>query len=50
MTPSAKNQVVQALEKQLRRDKVKAQVLGLTKLGLVEITRKKERRSLESVF
>ncbi|HHT70990.1 MAG TPA: Rne/Rng family ribonuclease [Firmicutes bacterium] len=48
--PSAKNQVVQALEKQLRRDKVKAQVLGLTKLGLVEITRKKERRSLESVF
>lgn len=48
--PEAKNQVVTALEEQLKRDKVKAQVLGLTKLGLVEITRKKERRSLESVF
>lgn len=48
--PDAKNQVVKALEEQLKLDKVKAQVLGLTKLGLVEITRKKERRSLESVF
>lgn len=46
----AKKQVVTALEEQLKRDKVKAIVCGLTKLGLVEITRKKERRSLESVF
>jgi ribonuclease G len=46
----AKKQVLAALEDQLKRDKVKASVLGLTKLGLVEMTRKKERRSLESVF
>ena len=32
--PEAKNQVVTALEEQLKRDKVKAQVLGLTKLRL----------------
>jgi ribonuclease G len=48
--PVAKKQVVTALEEELKRDKVKASVLGLTKLGLVEITRKKERRSLENVF
>ncbi|NMA55139.1 MAG: Rne/Rng family ribonuclease [Firmicutes bacterium] len=48
--PEASGRVVTALEDQLKRDKIKAQVLGLTKLGLVEISRKKERRSLESVF
>ncbi|HKM39132.1 MAG TPA: Rne/Rng family ribonuclease [bacterium] len=48
--PGAKAQVVTALAEQLGRDKVKAHVLGLTKLGLVEISRKKERRSLEGVF
>ncbi len=46
----AKKQVVTTLEEQLKRDKVKATVLGLTKLGLVEMTRKQVRRSLDSVF
>jgi len=48
--PAAQAQVLAALEEHLKRDRVKAHVLGLTKLGLVEMTRKKVRRALDSVF
>lgn len=39
-------QVLEELERQAQKDRVKTQVLGLTKLGLVEISRKKTNRSL----
>ena len=47
-----KNQeaVLTELEKQLSRDKTKSNILGLTALNLVEMTRKKTRRSLSSIF
>lgn len=40
--------VLEALEKALARDKTKAHVLGFTRLGLVEITRKKVEETLGS--
>jgi len=42
--------VLKALEEALRKDKTKANILGLTQLGLVEMTRKKVRQGLESVL
>lgn len=41
-----RRQVLQTLEAALSKDRTKAVVLGLTQLGLVEITRKKSRQSL----
>ncbi|MGB4314406.1 MAG: Rne/Rng family ribonuclease [bacterium] len=41
--------VLSALEEELQKDKVKAHVLGLTQLGLVEMTRKKVRQSLNNI-
>jgi len=38
--------VLQVLEQELKRDSNKTHLLGITKLGLVEITRKKIRKSL----
>jgi len=38
--------VLAELERQVQKDRVKTQVLGLTRLGLVEISRKKTNRSL----
>ncbi|MDI3299132.1 MAG: Rne/Rng family ribonuclease [Bacillota bacterium] len=38
--------VLRALEEALQRDRTKSSVLGLTELGLVEMTRKKGRRNL----
>jgi len=43
-------QVMQELELQLKRDRTRAHVLGLTQLGLVEMTRKKVRQSLDEVL
>ena len=40
-------QVIEVLETACARDKTKAQVLGLTQLGLVEMTRKKVGQTLE---
>lgn len=40
--------VLQELEEQARKDRVKTNILGLTKLGLVEISRKKTNKSLAS--
>lgn len=45
-----RQQVVHALEQTLRRDRTKCQVVGWTRLGLLEITRKKARESVSSFF
>lgn len=42
--------VLQVLEDELKKDSIKTSVLGLTKLGLVEITRKKVRKSLHEMI
>lgn len=42
----AQQQVIEVLEKACARDKTKSQVLGLTQLGLVEMTRKKVGQTL----
>jgi len=42
--------VLSALEEQLKKDRTKTSVLGLTRLGLVEMTRKKARQDLETVL
>ena len=41
--------VVQALNEALARDRTKSNVLGITSLGLVEMTRKKMRRGLSTI-
>lgn len=41
-----KEQIVQALKEYVRNDKIQTVVLGMTKLGLVEMTRKKIRNPL----
>ncbi|MFZ5639876.1 MAG: Rne/Rng family ribonuclease [Bacillota bacterium] len=43
-------QVLQVLEEEIKKDKTKTNVLGLTQLGLVEMTRKKVRQGLENVL
>jgi len=48
--PLHREQVVKVLEKELTRDKTKTQVLGFTRLGLLEMTRKKAQQELESVL
>jgi ribonuclease G len=42
--------VLSQLEKYLKRDRIKTNIIGITKLGLVELTRKKIRRSLSLDF
>ena len=42
--------LLQEMEKQLRRDHTKTVVVGLTGLGLVEMTRKKVRQSIDAVM
>ncbi len=44
--PDHKDKVVEELEKHLKKDHTKTVVIGLTGLGLVEMTRKKVRQSL----
>ncbi|AET70585.1 ribonuclease, Rne/Rng family [Desulfosporosinus orientis DSM 765] len=46
VTEEAQKQVLEALETVCSRDKTKSQVLGLTQLGLVEMTRKKVGQTL----
>jgi len=43
-----KHKVLEALEKALQRDRTKCKLLGMTKLGLVELTRKKVRNDISS--
>ena len=45
-----KNQVLAVLEEELQKDKTRTRILGITKLGLVELTRKKARQALEGVL
>lgn len=45
-----KQQVLDQLEEKLHRDKTKAHILGITSLGLVEMTRKKVRHSLSTAL
>lgn len=42
--------VLAALEEALKKDRTKTSVLGITRLGLVEMTRKKARQDLETVL
>jgi len=44
-----KARVVEALTEAVRRDRTKTNILGMTSLGLVELTRKKLRRQLSSL-
>lgn len=48
--PGHQNQVLDRLEEEIKRDKIKTNILGLTQLGLVEMTRKKVRQGLENVL
>ena len=45
-----KRQVLRALEKSLEKDHAKTQISGVSALGLVEMTRKRTRESLEHVL
>jgi ribonuclease G len=45
-----REQVLKALEEALKKDRTKANVLGITQLGLVEMTRKKTSQGLEDVL
>lgn len=45
-----REEVLRRLEEELKRDKTRTYVLGLTELGLVELTRKKVRPSLSSLL
>lgn len=45
-----RQKVLKTLEEELRRDRTRANVLGLTQLGLVEMTRKKSRQNLDEAL
>jgi ribonuclease G len=45
-----RHKVIKTLEDELRRDRTRANVLGLTQLGLVEMTRKKSRQNLDEAM
>ena len=49
-TEAHKQAVLQALTEELNKDRTKSNVLGLTALGLVEMTRKKSRQSVENML
>lgn len=49
-TEEHQEKVLAVLEGELKKDKVKAHILGITSLGLVEMTRKKVRQSLSSTL
>jgi ribonuclease G len=45
-----RQKILQALEEEIKKDKTKTNILGITPLGLVEMTRKKVRPSLAEVM
>ncbi|MCD5415036.1 MAG: Rne/Rng family ribonuclease [Clostridiales bacterium] len=49
-TRKHKFEVIKALNSELRKDRTKTKVVGMTRLGLVEITRKKTRKKLEATL
>ncbi|MDW7670784.1 MAG: Rne/Rng family ribonuclease [Bacillota bacterium] len=48
--PADQQLVVQALNDSLKQDRQKSVVLGMTRLGLVEMTRKRTREKVETLF
>ncbi|MEG6614872.1 Rne/Rng family ribonuclease [Peptococcaceae bacterium 1198_IL3148] len=50
MEEEHRQQVIQALEEEIKKDKTKGNVLGFTQLGLIEMTRKKVRPSLNEIM
>ncbi|WP_028307652.1 Rne/Rng family ribonuclease [Desulfitibacter alkalitolerans] len=48
--PEHKQLVIDSLERELKNDKTKTNIMGITSLGLVEMTRKKARMGLESLM
>lgn len=48
--PAHREQVFQALERELRRDRGKHKVLSISEFGLVQITRKRSRANLERLL
>ncbi|MFZ5969536.1 MAG: Rne/Rng family ribonuclease [Bacillota bacterium] len=46
----AEKEVLAVFEKALSKDRTKTNVLGITQLGLVEMTRKKVRQRIDSIF
>jgi ribonuclease G len=49
-TQDHQKMVIDTLETEIKKDRTKAHVLGITSLGLVEMTRKKVRQSLDEVM
>ena len=45
-----RRKVLETLERELRKDRTRTNVLGLTQLGLVEMTRKKVRQGLDAIL
>ncbi|MGV8147091.1 MAG: Rne/Rng family ribonuclease [Alkaliphilus sp.] len=45
-----KYEVIKALDRELKKDRTKTKIVGMTKLGLVELTRKKTRKRLEATL
>lgn len=45
-----RRQVLRTLEKQLERDHAKTNIVGITELGLVQMTRKRTRESLQQIL
>lgn len=45
-----KKSVLDKLENELKKDRTKTAIMGITQLGLVEMTRKKTRKGLESIL
>lgn len=45
-----KEDVIKVLNRELKKDKRKTEVLGMTKLGLVEVTRRREKDSIDKYY
>ena len=45
-----KKEVINILNEELKKDKRKTEVLGMTRLGLVELTRRRERDSIDKYY
>lgn len=48
--PEHQQEVLKKLEENLKNDRTRTHILGITGLGLVEMTRKKSRQNIESMF
>ena len=48
--PEHKQLILEILEQELKKDRTKTSIMGITQLGLVEMTRKKTRQGLESIL